>query len=61
MSDTSVSSLPRLQSHRLGDFVIESGTQGFIYPNYTGFSILNIPSTICSLFGIPGLGANPLS
>ncbi len=61
MPDLSTIFLPRLRSHRLNGFQIESGKQEFIYPNYDGFSILNIPSTICSLFGVPKLGAAPLS
>ncbi len=61
MPDLTASILPRLQSHRLANFEIESGAQQFVYPNYAGYSILNIPSTICHLFGIPGLGAAPLS
>jgi predicted AlkP superfamily pyrophosphatase or phosphodiesterase len=32
----------------------------FIYPAYQGQSILNIPATICSWFGVPGLHGNPL-
>lgn len=32
-----------------------------IYPQYHGASILNIPSTICYAFGIPGVGAPPLA
>ena len=33
----------------------------FILPEYHGRSILNIPSSICSLLGIPGLGAESLN
>jgi hypothetical protein len=61
MPDTTATALPRLQSHRLSNLEIQSGTQAFVFPSYAGFSIINIPSTICRLFNIPGLGAEPLS
>ena len=35
--------------------------QDFIYPNYDGSSILNIPASICHLLGVPGLGGSGLA
>ncbi|GAB4579040.1 MAG: hypothetical protein Fur0022_17780 [Anaerolineales bacterium] len=49
--------LPRLKSHRLPGF--DLGDE-FVYPHYQGGSILNVASTLCAVFGIPGLGAEPL-
>ena len=50
--------LPKIKSHRLPD--IDLGDD-FIYPNYDGLSILNIPSSICQLLDIPPVGAPPLT
>ena len=50
--------LPKIKSHRLSD--IDLGDE-FIYPNYDGLSILNIPSSICQLLNIPPVGAPPLA
>ncbi len=33
----------------------------FIYPAYQGYSILNIPDSICHLLGLPGLQDRPLA
>jgi hypothetical protein len=41
---------PRLQSHRLPGLDLGDG---FIYPEYNGQSILNLPATVCRLFGAP--------
>ncbi len=53
--------LPRLQSHRLSGAATSSRAlelgEGFIYPAYSGQSILNIPSSICRLLGAPDFGA----
>jgi len=49
--------LPGLRQHRLDG--LDLGTE-FVYPNYEGRSILNIPSSICQFFGSPTLGARPL-
>jgi hypothetical protein len=57
MPDLSVEQLPILAKHRLPG--IELG-EGFIYPNYNGRSILNLPSSLCQLLGAPALGAGPL-
>jgi predicted AlkP superfamily pyrophosphatase or phosphodiesterase len=57
MADLSKELLPRLEEHRIPG--LELGN-GFIYPNYAGQSILNIPSSICRLLGAPELGAPAL-
>ncbi len=57
MADLSKELLPRLKEHRLPG--LELG-DGFIYPNYDGQSILNIPSSICRLLGVPEMGAPAL-
>ncbi len=33
---------------------------GLVYPDYNGRSILNIPSSLCHWFAVPGLGAGAL-
>jgi hypothetical protein len=50
--------LERLRAHQIPG--LDLG-EGFLYPHYQGYSILNIPSTICKWLGLPGLGAAPLA
>jgi hypothetical protein len=57
MLDLTPTLLPRLKSHRLPGFDLGDD---FIYPHYHGGSILNIASTLCRLFNVPGIGAPPL-
>lgn len=57
MSDLTSTLLPRLKSYRLPGFDLGDD---FVYPHYHGGSILNVASTVCQLFDIPGLGAPPL-
>ncbi len=57
MLDLTPTLLPRLTSYRLPGFDLGDD---FVYPHYHGGSILNVASTICGLFDIPGLGAPPL-
>lgn len=49
--------LHRLQGHRLPE--LELGP-GFVYPDYNGQSILNIPNSICTALGVPAFGAPAL-
>ncbi len=49
--------LPRLEAHRLPGLDLGPG---FVYPNYTGGSILNVPATFCAMFDLPAIGAGPL-
>lgn len=58
MPDLTQEILPRLRQHRLPGLDLGGS---FIYPNYDGKSILNLPSSICRLLGIEGLGAGPLA
>jgi len=58
MADLTGKFLPGLRSHRLEGLDLGSD---LVYPNYAGGSILNLPSTICTLFGIPEFGAGSLS
>ena len=57
MADLNSELIPRLQSHRLAG--LDLGTD-FIYPEYAGQSISNLPSSICRIFGVPPLAGNPL-
>jgi hypothetical protein len=58
MPDLTADLLPRLQAHRLPG--LDLG-EGFLYPNYDGFSLLNIPASLCRLLGAPSFGAQPLA
>jgi hypothetical protein len=49
--------LEKILAHRLSDLDLGSG---FVYPDYSGRSIVNLPSSICNLLGVPGLGAPAL-
>jgi hypothetical protein len=57
MPDLTPALLPHLQAHRLPNF--DFGNEG-IHPHYGGFSILNLPSSLCHLWGVPPLGKAPL-
>ena len=57
MPDLTQTHLPILQNHRLPD--LDLGDR-FIYPNYQGHSILNIPSSLCRWLDMPAYGAGPL-
>jgi hypothetical protein len=54
MPDLTDDLLPKLHAHRLPG--IDLG-EGLIHPKYDGGSILNIPPTICRMFGIFPLGS----
>jgi hypothetical protein len=57
MSDITPDILPRLTALRLPGLDL---ADGFVYPDYQGSSILNLPSTICLALGAEPLGALPL-
>lgn len=57
MPDLSAELLPHLLANRLPG--LELG-DGFVYPDYAGGSILNLPDSICSLLGVPGMGEGAL-
>ncbi len=58
MPDLTAEILPRLTQHRLPG--LDLGDD-FIYPNYEGYSILNLSGSVCSLLGVPEFGASPLA
>jgi predicted AlkP superfamily pyrophosphatase or phosphodiesterase len=58
MTDLTNQLLPALRSHRLPG--LDAG-EGFIYPNYAGSSILNLPDSICAWLGAPGIANRPLA
>jgi hypothetical protein len=57
MPDLVAEQLPRLRENRLRGLDLGGN---FIYPAYTGQSILNIPGSICQILGAPDFGAGPL-
>lgn len=54
MPDLTPQLLPALLSHRLPGFDLPAG---LVHPHYQGGSILNLPATVCRLFGAPPAGA----
>jgi hypothetical protein len=60
MPDLTPTLLPRLLNHSLPGLPL-TPEDGFVLPRYDGQSILNLPSSICTLLGAPPLGeAGPL-
>lgn len=57
MPDLTEQLLPLIQNHRLPGLNLD---ETFIYPNYQGRSILNIPGSICRLLGAPEIAAPAL-
>lgn len=57
MPDLSSDLLPKLHAHRIPG--LDLG-QGFVYPDYSGQSILNIPNSICTALDAPAFGAPSL-
>lgn len=57
MPDLTDALLPRITENRLPE--LELGSE-FVLPDYAGGSILNLPASVCRLFGVPRLGATPL-
>lgn len=58
MPDLTEKLLPELQNHRLPELDLGDA---FVYPNYEGLSILNLPSSVCKLLGAPPLAHPPLA
>lgn len=59
MPDLTPELLPDLLSHRIDGLDLPAG---LVHPKYAGGSILNLPATICRLFGVPEIGrAGPLA
>lgn len=57
MADLSNELLPKLQAQRIPGLDLGSD---FVYPDYGGGSILNLPSTVSRAFGLPEIGAPAL-
>jgi predicted AlkP superfamily pyrophosphatase or phosphodiesterase len=57
MADLTDLVMPRIKANRLPG--LDLGAE-FIYPDYAGGSVLNIPSSICRIFEAPDFGAPPL-
>ncbi|HSB67619.1 MAG TPA: alkaline phosphatase family protein [Anaerolineales bacterium] len=57
MSDITSEILPSLKAHRLPELDLD---EQFIYPDYLGGSILNLPASICQWLGVEPLAALPL-
>jgi hypothetical protein len=57
MSDIALEILPRLKAYHIPGLNLDSN---FVYPDYLGGSILNLPSSICQWLGAEPLGAVPL-
>ena len=58
MTDLLSMLLPKIKGHRLPG--LELGNE-WVYPAYQGLWILNIPPSVCRLFGIPELGHTVLA
>lgn len=48
---------PRLMSYRIPGVELAGD---FVFPNYAGYSLLNLPDSICQALGVAGLGSGPL-
>ena len=57
MPPSATTLLTQIKDHRLPGLDFE----GFVYPQYDGLSILNIPSTVCKLLGIPTFATPPMN
>ncbi len=57
MTDLTKELMPLLKSLRIPGLDLGDG---FIYPAYSGQSILNLPSSVCNLLGVPAFGAPAL-
>ena len=54
MPDLGEKFLPQLKAHRLPGIDLGPGS---LYPNYEGYSLLNLPGSICHFLGTPDFGA----
>lgn len=57
MSDRSPQTINIIETHQLPNLQL---AEGQIYPNYNGFSLANVPSTVTRLLGVPDFGIGPL-
>jgi hypothetical protein len=58
MPDLVSTLLPQLQARRLQG--LDAGPEA-VYPAYDGYSLVNLPSSVCQWLGQPDLGAAPLA
>ncbi len=58
MADLTPHLLPAILDNRLPGLNLGDG---FVYPSYAGWSLLNLPSSICYWLDLPALGDSPLS
>jgi len=57
MPDLTATIAPQLRARQMVD--VDAG-QGSVYPAYEGYSLINLPASVCGWLGQPGLGAPPL-
>lgn len=57
MPDLISTVMPHLNSHRIRG--INAGS-GALYPEYSGYSLANLPASVCAWLGAPGFGDSPL-
>src|SRR3972149_4521145 len=57
MVDLSSELMQRLLAHRIPGLDLGDG---FVYPDYAGQSILNLPASVCGWLGVPSFGAPAL-
>ena len=58
MPDLTPQLLPAILDYRLPGLDLGAG---FVHPRYDGWSLLNLPSSICAWLGVPALAASPLT
>lgn len=58
MTNSGQECLRTLQQHHLPGLDLGDG---LLHPHYAGYSILNLPSSVCGWLGVPRIGAQPLA
>ncbi|UCF27588.1 MAG: alkaline phosphatase family protein [Chloroflexota bacterium] len=58
MPDLTEQLLPDMRAHRLPGFNLGGD---YVYPDYEGRSLVNVPASICLWLGVPTIGASPLA
>jgi len=58
MTDLSTQVLPELMDYQLPGI---NSSDDLLFPRYSGYSLANIPSTVCKLLNIPEFGEGPLA
>jgi hypothetical protein len=57
MRDLLPALLPQLEGHRIEG--LDAGPKAF-YPSYEGYSLVNLPASVCRWLGVPLMGSAPL-